>query len=188
MLTFKILFIGDNSVGKTTLFKKIVQNEKNKEKIPSLKAEIVKVYRTIQGEEVTFELYDLPARELLSSPQRTKWYLGTDGAFIVFDITKAETFRRVTFWLEQLINYNRKGKIPIVLVGNKIDMRDNPNVRNRTLNPIDAQAFCLRLNRTSAREGINNEFFEVSAISGKGLTQLLDALAKNIYNHYKTMK
>ncbi|MHA1302873.1 MAG: Rab family GTPase [Candidatus Heimdallarchaeaceae archaeon] len=184
MVRFKVLILGDTGVGKSVLYKSLVLNEKDKTPKPAIKAKITEIRRKIEGEDVIIDLYDLPAREFLT-PQRAKWFLGTDGAFIVFDISKADTFRRVSFWLEQLLNYNRKGKVPIVLVGNKSDLRE---ASERTLNPIDAKSYCMRLNRTSSRENIKNEFFEISAAQGKSITQILDVLVRNMYNRYKARK
>ena len=130
----------------------------------------------MQRLEYILELYDLPSRELLS-PRRSKWYYNADGAVIVFDISKPDTFRHTPFWLDEMINYNGKGKVPIVLVGNKSDLRAT---EERTLNPIDAQQYIYRLNRTTNRENIDNEYIEVSSKDGKGITQILDRLLANI--------
>ncbi len=180
-IKFKVLILGDNNVGKTALYNTLVNNEKNKKEVPAIKAKITDIFRKIGDDEITVELYDLPAREYLS-PNKLKWFKGTDGALIVYDITKADTFRRVPFWLEQLINYNNKGDVPIVLVGNKGDLRESSE---RVLNPIDPQAFCIRLNRTTNKENIKHEYFEVSALYGKNVTEVLDALIKNMYKHLK---
>ncbi|GAJ09310.1 unnamed protein product, partial [marine sediment metagenome] len=44
---------------------------------------------------------------------------GSKGAILLYDITNASSLRRVPEWCEML--EERCGKIPILLVGNKVD-------------------------------------------------------------------
>lgn len=180
-MKFKVLVLGDYGVGKSTLFQQIAKTIPGAEKKPSIKLELIEFTRRVEGQEVTISLYDIPGREL-SNEHRSKHYLNTNGALVVYDITSPHSFRHAPFWMEELLNYSGHGNIPVVIVGNKSDMRE---VSQRTLNPIDAKEYVFRLNRTANREGIENLYFEVSAKSSKGLTQMIDKLAVSMVKHRK---
>ena len=45
------------------------------------------------------------------------------GAFLVFDLTEPESFKRIEVWHEQILK-NTDNKVIICLVGNKRDRRD----------------------------------------------------------------
>ena len=184
MSKFKVLVLGDYGVGKTSLFEQIAKSIPGAEKKPSISLDIIEFKRIIAGNEVTINLYDIPGREL-STDKRSKHYLHTNGALIVFDITSPHSFRHTPFWIEELINYSGYGNIPVVIVGNKSDMRE---VSQRTLNPIDAKEYVFRLNRTANREDIENHYFEVSAKSSKGISQMIDRLAESMIKHRKYLE
>jgi len=46
----------------------------------------------------------------------------TSGAFVAYDVTRKETFNNVTSWIKELLRFV-KAKVPVVLVGNKVDLR-----------------------------------------------------------------
>ena len=178
-MTYKVLVLGDYGTGKTTLFNQFLQAAPGAEKKPSIKLELIEFTRIIEGKEHVISLYDIPGREL-ASDKRSKLYNNARGALILFDISRPDTFRHALFWIEELINYSGIGKVPIILVGNKADLRETSQ---RTLNPIDAKEFIFRLNRTSSKDGVENHFFEVSAKSSKLLVSVIDQLLKSMIKH-----
>ncbi len=180
-MKFKVLIVGDYGVGKTSLFRQIEKSIPGAEQKPSIRLELIEFTRMIEGQEIIVNLYDIPGREL-SNEHRSKHYLNTNGALVVYDITSPHSFRHTPFWIEELMNYSGFGHIPVIIVGNKADMRE---VSQRTLNPIDAKEYAFRLNRTAKRSNIENHFVEVSAKSAKGLSQMIDKLIVSMINHKK---
>lgn len=176
-IIYKILVLGDYNVGKSTLFQQFEKSIPGAHRKPSIKLDLIEFTRTIQGEQITVHLFDIPGREL-SNANRSKHYLGAHGAFVIFDICSPNSFRHAPFWIEELMNYNGYGKVPIALIGNKSDLRATSQ---RTLNPIDAKEYVFRLNRSTNRENVENHFFEISSKSGKGLPMIVDKLLESIY-------
>ena len=174
-MIYKVLVLGDYGTGKSTLFERFLQLPGAEKKL-SIKLELVEITKIIEGKEVTLQIYDIPGKEL-TSDKRSKHYKNAVGAFILFDISRPDSFRHAPFWIEELMNYNGYGKVPIILVGNKGDLRE---VSQRTLNPIDAQEYVFRLNRTTRRENIDNHYFEISSKNPKGLPLMVDQLIKSI--------
>ena len=180
-MTYKILILGDYGVGKTSLFNYYKEHSPGAHVKPALKLKLLELDRRIEGEEITIHLCDIPAKEF-STANKPKLYQKTVGAIILFDISRPDTFRHALFWIEELMNYNGFGKVPIVLLGNKTDIRFSSE---RVLNPIDAQQFIYRLNRSAKASGTNIEssFHEMSTKEPKGLLGILDNLIKAIIVH-----
>ncbi len=177
-MIYKILVLGDWGAGKTSFFNLVEKSLPGAERKPSIKLDLIEFTRTIEGEEITVHVYDIPGREL-SNANRSKHYQGANGAFVVYDISNPNSFRHAPFWIEELTNYNGYGKVPIVLIGNKADLRASSD---RTLNPIDAKEYVFRLNRSTKIDNVENHFFEISSKTGKGLPLIVDKLLESIYH------
>ncbi len=90
---------------------------------------------------------------------RKAYYQNADGAFFVFDTTRPDTLDRIDDWVNALFSVT--GKIPLVLVENKIDLE------SKTV-PKDVERVVERYGvphiRTSAKEDMNVEraFLEIT--------------------------
>ncbi len=180
-MAYKILILGDYGVGKTSLYNYYKDNAPEAQEKPALKVKLLEINRRIDGEEKIIHLCDIPAKELAPT-NRPRLYKKTVGAIILFDISRPDTFRHALFWIEELMNYNGFGKVPIALLGNKTDIRHSSE---RVLNPIDAQQFIYRLNRSAIASGTNikSSFHEMSTKEAKGLLGILDQLVRAIIKH-----
>lgn len=75
----------------------------------------------VGGRQVRLLIWDL-AGETLVGAARSYFYSGASGAFVAYDVTRKETFNNVTSWIKELLRFV-KAKVPVVLVGNKVDLR-----------------------------------------------------------------
>ena len=94
------------------------------------------------------------------------FYRGTDGAIIIYDCTKKETFQRAEKWFKELKEYSETNP-SIILVGNKIDL-PNKAVSTEEVKEI------------ADKYDVN--FFEVSALTGEGIDNIFDNITNEIYN------
>ncbi len=172
----KILIIGDPQTGKTTLYKRMMQAEKEAKTKVTLQVDIFEVTKTLEGKEYLIEVVDFPPR-LLAGQTKSRFFLGASAAIILYDISKPETFRHVPHWYDELSNYSGYGKIPVYILGNKSDLRERTQ---KALNPIDAHILINRMNRAITRERITNIHDEISAKDGRGISAILDKLVKNV--------
>lgn len=103
-------------------------------------------------------------------------YPGTNVLLICFSITEPDSFQNVIEkWFPEIQHYCPN--IPIILVGNKVDQRDDPEVVQR-LREIDKNP----ITRIDG-ENLKNKFkaaayIECSARSNLGITQVFDAAVR----------
>jgi len=158
---FKVALIGDSRVGKTSLIKKFVFDEFDDKYKVSLGAKAVAktvMLRTEKDEvlECDLQIWDILGQKRFKRLQKT-YFNGTQGAFIISDITQPESFRSTEDWTEMLFAVT--DPIPLVYVINKYDLLDEQKeFKKEDIENIvneNPQLFFL----TSAKDGMNVEAF-----------------------------
>jgi len=150
---FKIIFVGDACVGKTALAEGITKNEFRENYNSTIGVDFSTITLDICDKAIKTHIWDTAGQECFTSIIST-YYRGIAGAVIVFDVCSSESFRKCSFWLNQIQNNGTVGHLPIImLVGNKIDRP------NREITYEKASAFAEKNNmiycETSARKNIN---------------------------------
>ena len=118
----KIILIGDSGVGKTCLVSRFNNPDPRKQ---------LKVYSTIgydycskffeqDDKLIQVHLWDTTGQEKYKSLIKN-YYRKAMGAFLVYDITKQETFDDIPNWIDEL-KENWETNCEIMLVGNKSDL------------------------------------------------------------------
>ena len=119
--TFKLVLIGDGGVGKTTFVKRHLTGEFIKPYVPTKGAEVSpNDFYTTHGL-IRLEIWDTAGQEKFGN-LRDCYYIGAQCAIIMFDLTSRTTYQNVPKWHKDLTKICEK--IPIVLVGNKVDVKD----------------------------------------------------------------
>jgi Ras-related protein Rab-1A len=146
---FKGLLIGDSGSGKSGLFDRFIKGVFQDSYSHTIGVDFgVKIFR-VGGRRVKIQLWDSGGRERFAFV-RPLYYRGASGCILVFDVTNRESFDHIPNWIEELeLN---AGKIPSILVGNKIDS-------TRSVAFDEARALCSQLKipfyyESSAKDGI----------------------------------
>jgi len=175
---FKLIILGDAAVGKTTLVNRFLRKEQVTDYRPTLGINIATQNYHIQGfkdDTIKFLIFDLAGQEFFKRV-RHEYYKGANCAFITYDATRKDTFKEATnFWF----NDARKelGNIPIVLVGNKIDLAEQREVSTEE-GVAEASKLGCSFIETSALENLNVQ--DTFKIVGIGLFfQSLEDLEDN---------
>lgn len=120
---YKIIVLGAAEVGKTTLINSFLKNEQTGDYRPTIGISISHKTFSIQGfgeDSISLMIYDLAGQKFFKRA-RLEYYAGANCAIIVYDITRPETFEEaINYWYEDV--RKQLGKIPIALIGNKIDL------------------------------------------------------------------
>ena len=90
---------------------------------------------------------------------RNEFYKESNMLFIVFDITNQESFDGIDMWLRE-VSKNGGEKLPVMLVGTKLDLAKNQRKIKKELGiSTAAKKGFLGYFETSAKEG--NGFFDL---------------------------
>ena len=167
---YKIIIIGDTSVGKTALLSKYLKGIFQASPLPTVATEFAtKIIQIKEGGYIKAQIWDPAGQEKYKSITYHH-YKKSVGGLIVYDITKRSTFENVKNWYNDLITLGEKGCI-IALVGNKLDLVER-NERKREVEKYEAQAYA---------DDNHMLFFETSAYNGNNLNDIFEELLQTIY-------
>ena len=127
-IRYKIIFVGDAGVGKTTIINRINDNEFQSAYDATIGVDFWPKKINFRGNEITLQIWDTAGQEryrgLIPSYVRNSSIV-----FIVFDITNRKTFESIPKWIE-LIKSIEKNNI-LVLIGNKEDLKEKREVEKK---------------------------------------------------------
>ena len=150
----KVVLIGDPGVGKTSLIRRFVENSFSDKYIHTIGTKITKKVLEFPDIEskVVLLVWDIVGQKSLALLD--SYFRGAAGVLAVCDITRDETLESLDEWVANL----RKiaGDVPVVLLGNKSDLREAAMVDNQSVS-IAARKFRSPHYMTSAKTGENVE-------------------------------
>ena len=119
----KVVLLGEGAVGKTSLKRRFMEGTFDPSEQMTIGADFSRIVLDISDDiKVILQVFDI-AGQARFSEIAPNYYEGAKGAIVIFDVTREETFMAVQNWISILLKYTKQ-KIPIVLVGNKIDLED----------------------------------------------------------------
>lgn len=118
---FKLILVGDGGVGKTTLVKRHLTGEFEKKYIPTLGVEVRPLRFSTNFGTIIFNVWDTAGQEKFGG-LRDGYYIKGQCAIMMFDVTSRITYRNIPNWYRDIVRVCEN--IPIVLVGNKVDVKD----------------------------------------------------------------
>ncbi|KAF0977291.1 hypothetical protein FDP41_003944 [Naegleria fowleri] len=128
--TFKLLLVGDGGTGKTTFVKRHLSGEFEKKYIATVGVEVHPLtFFTTRGP-ICFNVWDTAGQEKFGG-LRDGYYIQGQCAIIMFDVTSRATYKNVPTWHRDIVRVCEN--IPIVLVGNKVDVADR-KVKPKSIN------------------------------------------------------
>jgi small GTP-binding protein len=168
-IEYKLILLGDTSVGKTCLFKKITTGvflDKNVSTVGidrrtiDMKCEFDENGKKIE-KNILISLTDTAGQERFKAITRS-YYKGSDAAILIYDITDKKTFNHVKEWIESiqnsLGNLNNNNYI-IFLMGTKIDLVESQK-KARQVGEEEAKNKCKEFKIEWGGECSNKTFSE----------------------------
>lgn len=163
---FKLIIIGDTGVGKSCLRLRATRDEFKAEHDVTIGVEFGSFSVKVEDTAIKIQIWDTAGQETFKSVTKI-FFKGAHCIFLVYDITKEETFTNLEAWLKE-IRENAAENVLIVLVGNMLDMDDK-----RVVTKERALEF-------KSRENLDG-FIETSAKVGSNVQELFVRTAKMLY-------
>jgi Ras-related protein Rab-1A len=152
-IVFKVIVIGDGSVGKTTLLRQYVEHQFETEYIPTVGVNILKEQIEVNGKTVNLMLWDIAGQPQFYLLHKV-YYNGANGVILMFDLTNSPSFTNVNNWYNELIKYGLD-VVPIILCGNKSDLKAERKIIEPMAHSKMEQLGIPAYFETSAKEGTN---------------------------------
>ena len=176
---YKVLVIGDQGAGKTSIIKRYVHQCFSAHYKTTIGVDFaLKVLNWDASTIVRLQLWDIAGQERYGNMTRV-YYKEAVGAFVVFDLQRTSTFDAVKLWKKDLDNkcFQTDGSpIPAVLLGNKCDL---PGATD-SFNTSQMEDFCKENNFLS--------YFPTSAKEDIGINEAANSLVAQILKKEDSLK
>ncbi|KAH0792600.1 small GTP-binding protein [Histomonas meleagridis] len=162
-ITFRVVTIGDSSVGKTCIINRFINNKYDSSQPNTVGAAMESFNDERDGKKIEIQIWDTAGQEKYKS-LGTVYYRGAAAVIFVFDLSNIQTFRNLDGWLSA---FQQAGsdKAKFFLVGNKCDLISCINQKD-----IDDWA-----------NTHNCRYFSTSAKTGENITELYKTIVDVLY-------
>jgi small GTP-binding protein len=166
---FKIVFIGDGYVGKTSLIRRFTRKSFEKQYIKTIGAQFSLYDTKINNNEVRSIFYDIAGQDAFNF-MRKMFFKASKAAVIVYSLgdgkKEKESFNHIKDWYTDVLKFC--GSIPIAVIANKVDLSYE--------NVVDI---------IDIREIINEKeflgYYVTSAKTGQGVKEAFNSIIEGVY-------
>lgn len=151
---FKVVVVGESSVGKTAIVTRLVSGVFKEECNTTIGVEFKSYTVQAQGETVKLHIWDTAGQEKFRSVSKA-YFRNALGALLVFDISQKDTFTKIETWATDLTTLCVPNAY-IILVGNKSDLEDKREVSSEEAKQL-AERCNMEYIETSAKDNQNIE-------------------------------
>ena len=180
-VTLKIIILGSVSVGKSSLMKRYINDQFH---LGSIKPTIGVDFSTkvIESGDVmiNLQIYDTAGQEKYHYQLGQQFYRNADGVLLVYDLSRPskESIDQLNRWLDEIKtktyiadnNTSEDWQVPIVVAGNKADLKNDDNNDNNEI-----ITFCKEHDfghiETSAKDSFESVEAALLAVTSLALTQ-----------------
>ena len=158
-VTFRVVTIGDSSVGKTCIINRFLRNSFDGNEPNTIGALYDSYYQECNGKTIEIQLWDTAGQEQYRALGPV-YFRSASAALVVFDITNRDSFNNLLDWIKAFRNVSGDNTI-VIVVGNKCDLSDR----------------AVQVQEAKEWASVNDcSYVETSAKTGQGVKLLFDEL------------
>lgn len=157
----KILLLGDSGVGKSSILLRFSEDQFYENQGATIGVDFKVKFMEVLGTKFKIAIWDTAGQERFRTIT-SSYYKDAQGTFLIFDISRRDTFQSLTRWISELKSNANNDDMVLILVGNKIDLESQ-----RQVSKEEAQEFAESNNmmyvEASAKTAfsIENAFIEL---------------------------
>ena len=132
--------------------------------------------------QITYQIWDMNLGALPNRIEHLKTcgsckvnFLGCSGGLVVFDLTNKDSFNTIPQWIETFFAFNKRGVVPIAIIGNKLDLED---LDAKTI-PTEEYTK-LSQNLKEQYPTLNIQWYRVSTTDTSGITDIFVNFAREM--------
>ena len=167
-LHYKLLFLGESSVGKTSLLLRYI-DDTFENSIPTVGIDVKYKYLTYDNKKIRLDIWDTAGQERFRGIAQN-YFRGAHGIIFVFDITNKDSFNKLKNWISDAKQKINPGTI-LAVAENKIDLEER-----RVISKEKIEEF---------REKNDIDIFRTSAKTGEGVREIIANMVSQLYNNKK---
>ncbi|XP_016816506.2 ras and EF-hand domain-containing protein isoform X2 [Pan troglodytes] len=155
---YKIVLAGDAAVGKSSFLMRLCKNEFRENISATLGVDFQMKTLIVDGERTVLQLWDTAGQERFRSIAKS-YFRKADGVLLLYDVTCEKSFLNIREWVDMIEDAAHE-TVPIMLVGNKADIRDTAATEGQKCVPGHfgeklAMTYGALFCETSAKDGSN---------------------------------
>ena len=126
MITFKIMFLGDSSVGKTAFILRFCDGKFDDDTITTIGLDTKTKFVSHKDKKIQLQIWDTAGEERFRSIAKS-CYKGADGILLMYDVSNISSFKHIKNWINDIENNITipKDKLALIIVGNKSDLPED---------------------------------------------------------------
>ena len=162
----QLLIIGDSTVGKSSILSRYTKGDFNYNYLATVGLDFFTKDEIFDGKTIRIKIWDTAGQERYKSLTQG-YFRNAEGIMVVFDVSNLDTFNNLKYWIQSIktnINVD-KGHVPVIIIGNKIDIFEREVSKEAGENFAKEQNF---------------DYFETSAKSGKGVKECIKFLVEKV--------
>ena len=163
-LEYKILFLGDSSVGKTSLLLRYIDG-KFDNSLPTVGVDVKIKYITYENKKIKLTVWDTAGEERFRGIAKN-YFRGANGIIFVFDITNKESFYKLKIWMSDA-KQNINKSTQLIIAENKIDLEESRDISKETIKDFG--------------EKNNIEIYPTSAKTREGVEEIIERLVSKLF-------
>jgi len=161
--TFKVVIVGDQTVGKTSLLLRFIDNVFIAENVTTNGANMKSRVVAVGKKSVQLNIMDTCGQELFRTVSRSIYH-NADAVIVVYDQGNEKSFNNVQFWLREVDHYSNNPRCHKIIVGNKTDSK-------LVVTTDTGRAYAT---------GLGFQFFDTSAKENSNVDTLFTAVAQGV--------
>ncbi|MFW9848374.1 MAG: Rab family GTPase [Candidatus Thorarchaeota archaeon] len=167
---FKIVLIGDGTVGKTSIRRNYLGEGFKTSHIATIGVDFAQKYLHYKGVTVRLVIWDLAGQPTFETVRR-HYYQGCSGMLLVYSVVDRESFDNASKWMVEA--FKNMGELPpTAIIANKIDLREE-NSNDEFITTQEGEDFT---NYFKEKMAVPSIFLETSAKTGHNVLNAFDQL------------